>query len=282
MRLFVKAVAAATGLFAVVAGVWALADADGFASWAQFPPGPHFVHDIGAFQLGIGVSLLLALLWTDALAVVLAGFTVGNTAHVYNHVSDSDLGGAGWTPYALAAASVLAVAALVVRLRQLGWVVGDAGPAASPVLAPFARQKTVLLTTYRRDGTPVGAPVSIVVDGDIAYLRSFEKAWKTRRLARNPDAIVTPSTMRGRPTGPGLPATVRRVEGADARTARGALARKYPVLHGVLVPTMHRLGRARTGRTVHFALKPSTPSTPSAPAASAASSSSSATARQSP
>jgi PPOX class probable F420-dependent enzyme len=279
MRIFVKLVAAVTGLFAVVTGVWALADADGFADWAQFPPGAHFVHDIGAFQVGIGVSLLLALLWTDALAVVLAGFAVGNTVHVYNHLADSDLGGAGWTPYALAVASVLAVAALIVRLRQLGWVVGDPGDAASPDLAPFARQKTVLLTTYRRDGTPVGAPVSIVVAGDHAYLRSFEKAWKTRRLARNPDAIITPSTMRGRPTGPGLPATVRRVEGAQAQAARHALARKYPVLHGVLVPTMHRLGRAKTGRTVHFVLTPLTPATP---AASVASSSSSATARQSP
>jgi PPOX class probable F420-dependent enzyme len=276
MRIYVTAIAAATGLFAVVTGVWALADADGFAEWAQFPPSAHFVHDIGAFQLGIGVSLLLALLWTDALAVVLAGFAVGNTAHVYTHVADTDLGGAGWTPYALAAASVLALAALIVRLRQLGWVVGDAGGAASPDLAPFARQKTVLLTTYRRDGTPVGAPVSIVVDGDRAYLRSFERAWKTRRLARNPDAIITPSTMRGRPTGPGLPATVRRVAGVQARAASHALARKYPVLHGALVPAMHRLARARTGRTVHFVLTPTTP------AASVASSSSSATARQSP
>ena len=155
----------------------------------------------------------------------------------------------------------------------MGIFVTATAAATSPELAPFVRQKTVLLTTYRRDGTPVGTPVSIVVDGDHAYLRSFEKAWKTRRLARNPDAIVAPSTMRGRPTGPGLPATVRRVEGAQAAAARRALARKYPLLHGLLVPTMHRLGRARTGRTVHFVLTP---------AASVASSSSSATARQSP
>jgi uncharacterized protein len=29
------------------------------------------------------------------------------------------------------------------------------------VLEPFVRQQTVLLTTYRRDGSPVGTPVSI-------------------------------------------------------------------------------------------------------------------------
>jgi PPOX class probable F420-dependent enzyme len=273
MRLFVKAVAAAAGIWTVAVGIWALAEPAGFAETTRFPPSAHYVHDIGAFQLGIGVTMLLAVLWTDALAVALAGFAAGNTAHAYNHAADADLGGRGFEPYALAAVSVLILAALIARLRQLGWVVGDTGGPATPALAPFARQKTVLLTTYRRDGTPVGSPVSIVVAGDHAYLRSFEKAWKTRRLARNPDAIVTPSTMRGRPTGPGLPATVRRLSGTETRAAKHALARKYPLLHGVLVPLMHRLGRARTGRTVHFVLTP---------AATLASSSSSVTARQSP
>jgi hypothetical protein len=132
MRIFVKAIAAATGLFTLAIGVWALADAAGFAEWAQFPPSPHFVHDIGAFELGIGASLLLALLWHDALAVALAGFAVGNTAHVLTHAADTDLGGTGWTPYALAVASVFTVAALIVRLRQIGRVVGDAGGTAGP------------------------------------------------------------------------------------------------------------------------------------------------------
>jgi PPOX class probable F420-dependent enzyme len=273
MRIYVKTIALAAGIWSIAVGIWALVDATGFADSTQFPPSPHYVHDIGAFQLGIGVSMLLAVLWTDALAVVLAAFVVGNTAHTYNHAADADLGGAGFEPYALAAVSVLILVALIARLRQLGWVVGDAGGPASTELAPFSRQKTVLLTTYRRDGTPASSPVSIVVAGDHAYLRSFEKAWKTRHLARNPDSVVTPSTMRGRPTGPGLPATVRRIDGAEARTAKRALGRKYPLLHGVLVPLMHRLGRARTGRTVHFVLTP---------AASVASSSSSATARQSP
>lgn len=47
---------------------------------------------------------------------------------------------------------------------------------ASTVLAPFVRQKTVLLTTYRRDGTPVGTPVHIAVDGDRAFFRTWDRA----------------------------------------------------------------------------------------------------------
>jgi hypothetical protein len=54
------------------------------------------------------------------------------------------------------------------------------------------------------------------------------------------------------PTGPAILARARRLEGAEARRAARLLARKHPLLHGVLVPLTHRLGRAKTGKTVHF------------------------------
>jgi hypothetical protein len=34
------------------------------------------------------------------------------------------------------------------------------------------------------------------------------------------------------------------------------LAAKHPLVHGVLMPLTHRLGRARTGRAVQFQLTP--------------------------
>ena len=45
---------------------------------------------------------------------------------------------------------------------------------AAAVLEPFVRQQTVLLTTYRRNGTPVGTPVHIAVDGDRAFVRTWD------------------------------------------------------------------------------------------------------------
>ena len=132
-------------------------------------------------------------------------------------------------------------------------------PAASPVLARFLRQKTVLVTTYRRDGRPVSTPVSLAVDGDHAYLRSFEQAGKTRHIRHNPRVEVSPSTAQGRVTGPAIQATARPLEGAESRRAARLLAHKHPVLHGVLVPLTHRLGRANTSTTVHFQLTPRDP-----------------------
>ncbi len=255
-RSFVIAVTLLAAVFMVTAGAWALLAPGAFADAAGFARHTHFVHDAGAFQLGIGVTLLLAVAWRDGLALVLAGLLVANSIHTINHAVDLDLGGHGWDSWGLAALSLVTAVALVVRLRQLGWVVGEVGTAATPALAPFVRQKTVLLTSYRRDGRPVGTPVSIAVDGDRAVFRSFEKAWKTRRIRANPRVELAPSTARGTPTGLAVQATARRLEGAESWDAARLLARKQPLLQGLLVPLAHRLGRAKTGRTVHFELTP--------------------------
>ncbi|HEY8471678.1 MAG TPA: PPOX class F420-dependent oxidoreductase [Natronosporangium sp.] len=207
-------------------------------------------------QIGIGVTLLLALIWRDALCTVLAGFLVGNSIHALNHALDLELDGRARDAWLLTALSVIVAVALWLRLRQLGYVVGAVRPATAPGWAPFVRQKTVRLTSYRRDGTPGGSPVSIAVDGDRAYIRSFERAVKTRRLRRNPTVEIAPSTGRGQPTGPAIRTRARRLTGAEFTHASRVLARKYPLLHGVVVPLTHRVLRKQTGRTVHFELTP--------------------------
>jgi len=256
-RRYVVAVTLLAGVGMVGAGVWTLVAPASFARYVEFPYHEHFLHDVGAFQLGIGATLLLALIWSDALATALAGFLVGTTVHTVNHVVDLDLGGNAGQAWGLAAASLLAGGALGLRLRQLGYVVGAVGAATTPALARFVRQKTIALTTYRRDGTAGSTPVSIAVDGDRAYVRSFEKSVKTRRLRRNPAVEVAPSTALGRLTGPAIAGRMRRLDGEESRRAARLLARKHPFLHGVFVPLAHRaFRRTKTGRTVHFELVP--------------------------
>ena len=122
-----------------------------------------------------------------------------------------------------------------------------------PALAPFVRQQTVLLTTFRRDGTPVGTPVSIAVAGDRAFVRTWEAAGKLRRIRNNPVVEVAPATWRGKPTGSAIRARARLLAEPEAAEAGRALARKHPLLHGLLVPLAHRLRRYRT---VHLELRP--------------------------
>jgi PPOX class probable F420-dependent enzyme len=243
---YVVAVTAVTGLVTLAAGCWGLVAPGSFADFIDFPPeNTHLRHDMGAFQLGLGVTLLLGTVWGDGLAVALAGFFAGNTAHAVNHARDLDLGGRVADLVLISGWSALVGAALVVRVRQLGYVVGRVSPAAGAAWAPFVRQKTIALTTYRRDGTPSSSPISIAVDGDRAYVRTWHTAWKAKRLRRNPAVLVAPATGRGRPAGPALAGRARLLDSDEARRARRLLARKYPLLHRA-VPLGHRLMRVRT------------------------------------
>jgi hypothetical protein len=113
--------------------------------------------------------------------------------------------------------------------------------------------KTILLTTYKRDGTPVATAVSIAFDGERAFFRTWHKAGKAKRLRRNPAVEVAPATLGGKATGPSLHAHARLLEGADARRAAKALASRHRLLQAVLVPVTHRLMRYRT---VHYELLP--------------------------
>ena len=92
----------------------------------------------------------------------------------------------------------------------------ETSPAASQIRAT----KTVLLTTFKRDGSAVGTPVSIAFDGDRAFFRTWHTAAKAKRLARNPKVEVAPSTLRGKPTGPSLSAHATLLQGQQRAPQR--------------------------------------------------------------
>jgi len=114
------------------------------------------------------------------------------------------------------------------------------GTTSSQPFARFVEQKTIVLTTYRRNGTPVPTPVHIAVDGPVAYIRTFDPSGKLKRMRRTPEVEIAPSTMRGRITGDSMCATARVLSGDEAETAAKAMAAKYPFAHGRLIPWYHR------------------------------------------
>jgi uncharacterized protein len=141
------------------------------------------------------------------------------------------------------------------KLRNLN--MGGEMMTAQEALKPFIHQKTVLLTTYRRDGTPVGTPVNIAVEGTRAFVRTWDNAWKIKRIRNNPEVEIAPSTFSGKPTGPAIRARARVLSDDEAAHASQALARKHPIMHGILVPLIHRL---RGNKTMHIEVTPlSTP-----------------------
>jgi PPOX class probable F420-dependent enzyme len=122
------------------------------------------------------------------------------------------------------------------------------------------RARTVLLSTRRRDGRTVPTPVNLAVDVDgTGYFRTWSTAGKARRLANFPGVRVAPCSVNGRAQGSDQPALASRLSGADAERARRLLAEQFPVLHGALVPWLHRLRRLQT---VYYRLVPADEPTP--------------------
>jgi hypothetical protein len=118
---YVTAVIVLAGVFHVASGAWAfIAPRSFYDVIATFPPyNVHFLHDIGAFLLGIGAALLAPLVWRDARFVVLLGGSVAAVVHWLSHVIDHDAGGAASDPWTLGAFALLLLAGLMLRLRAL-------------------------------------------------------------------------------------------------------------------------------------------------------------------
>lgn len=117
-------------------------------------------------------------------------------------------------------------------------------------------QKTVLLTTYRV-GTGVDTPVNIAVSGDRAFFRTWSKASKAKRLRHTDRVRLAPCTVKGKPTGPAISARAQLLDGDEAVCAARLIARKYPLLQGILIPLAHRLMRYQT---LHYELRALDPS----------------------
>ena len=117
----VKTICALSGLFLVALGVWAMADPLSFyEQLATFPPyNAHFLHDAGAFQIGLGAALLLPLVMKDVALLGLTAVGAGAALHAISHVIDRDLGGKTTDPYLLGAFALVLVVGAVLRAREL-------------------------------------------------------------------------------------------------------------------------------------------------------------------
>jgi hypothetical protein len=106
--------------FFLVTGTWALVDPSSFYDQvATFPPyNRHFLHDVGAFQLGLGAALVLGLTSWSGRVVALWAVAVASVLHTISHVIDSDLGGRSSDPVLLSLAAAAFIAAALLATRK--------------------------------------------------------------------------------------------------------------------------------------------------------------------
>ena len=90
--------------------------------------------------------------------------------------------------------------------------------------------KYLLLTSFRKNGTPVATPVWVVRDGEALGVWSAADAWKVKRIRARADVLVGPCDLRGNPTGDQIPATAEICDAATTARYRQLLARKYGIV----------------------------------------------------
>ena len=113
-------------------------------------------------------------------------------------------------------------------------------------LGAVGKSDYVLLTTYRKDGTPVGTPLWAVAENDKLFVWTVTDSWKVKRLRRNPAVTVRPCDVRGKPKGEEVAGTGRILDAAETDHVRKLLKRKYFIL-GPLTIIGSNLRRGKAG-----------------------------------
>lgn len=118
--------------------------------------------------------------------------------------------------------------------------------------------KYLLVTSYRKNGTPVATPVCVVRDGDTLGVRTPADSAKVKRIRARGDVLVGPCDLRGNPTGDQVPATAGIVDEATGARYRSLIARKYGILGRLMIlnSKLRRGGDTTLGIVVRLAEGP--------------------------
>lgn len=123
--------------------------------------------------------------------------------------------------------------------------------------AEVGQAKYAVLTSFKKDGTAVGAPVWLAGEGDGIVVWTGADSWKVKRIRRNPEVTLQICDARGRDAaGDVLEGTAEIQDAAGSERTRGIISKKYGVMGFVLV----RGGQLLRGKksTVGIAVRPRT------------------------
>jgi len=111
-----RMIALAIGVFYLLVGLWAfLYPASFYSLVATFqPPNLHFLHDAGAFQVGLGLALLLPGVLGRGLRPALVAVLAASMLHFVAHIEDMRLGGHPATDLTVLGLVCLALAAALI------------------------------------------------------------------------------------------------------------------------------------------------------------------------
>lgn len=83
----------------------------------------------------------------------------------------------------------------------------------------LADASNVLLTTFKRDGTPVATPLWHAVKDGVVYTSTLEHTGKLKRIRNDSRVTISACTLRGKPVGPTYAARARELTGEESDQA---------------------------------------------------------------
>jgi PPOX class probable F420-dependent enzyme len=98
---------------------------------------------------------------------------------------------------------------------------------STPIPPTIHGQKYISLATFRKNGAKIATPVWFGEEGEKLYVMTRSDMGKTKRIRNNPQVTVAPCTMRGKVTGPEVPAIARLLPPEEHAHARQTVNRKY-------------------------------------------------------
>jgi PPOX class probable F420-dependent enzyme len=98
----------------------------------------------------------------------------------------------------------------------------------------LAAGQYLLLTTIKRDGTPLPTAVWVARDDDSLYVVTPLETGKVKRLRHTERVLLAPCDMRGRPTGPEIEGTARLLDAEGTTKARRLIDAKYGLMSKVM------------------------------------------------
>ncbi|MEU8002679.1 PPOX class F420-dependent oxidoreductase [Catellatospora sp. NPDC049111] len=99
-----------------------------------------------------------------------------------------------------------------------------------PTVADLEFGNYLLVTTFRKDGRAVPTPVWAVRDGAEIYVWTFADSGKVKRLRRSSKVTISDRDVRGKATGPTIPARAKLLGSEQTESVRHLLAKKYGIL----------------------------------------------------
>ncbi|GAB1514370.1 PPOX class F420-dependent oxidoreductase [Actinophytocola sp. KF-1] len=99
----------------------------------------------------------------------------------------------------------------------------------------LGRGSYLLVTTFRKDGTPVPTPVWVGRDGDELIVWTQATAGKVKRIRNNPTVEVTACDLRGKPRGETVKGTARILDADGTERGRRVLRKKYGIAGRVVI-----------------------------------------------